>query len=359
MTTRRRSWLWLVLAAGLLLAGAWLMVGAEPPPRPPPPVIKLPKSMTDEEDTRARQRETFVPLPVLDGGAFVPSAPPPRPTDPLLSMMPSTVKRGAVVAEVSAILNSELGALVMDCVTAGARADLDEMRDGGFDPMVHLDRMALIDGVAVFTGQLDHAPLPAGVPVDYGPRAKLYDQGDSRTVALWNRQALLTGPDAEVRAMLDRLESGAPVARPVLDSSEAYGEVYGTLSPEAIADLVGEEEPRLRDVILQTTKGVSLHVDVSHDVGVVADVAPTDGTKTDELRRSIGSLLSIARLRAQSQGRTNQADLLELARVRAGGGSGFRVEAGAPNEMVKSILQRCVERQNQRAAARTLRDAGP
>lgn len=133
--------------------------------------------------------------------------------------------------------------------------------------------------------------------------------------------------------------------------------MYGTLAPSAIADLLGDEEPRLRDVILQTTKGVSLHVDVSHDVGVVADVAPNDGTKTDELRRSIGSLLSIARLRAQSQGRTNQAELLELARVRAGGGSGFRVEAGAPNELVKSMLQRCVERQNQRAAERTS-DAG-
>ncbi|MBL8936159.1 MAG: hypothetical protein JNM69_16510 [Archangium sp.] len=353
MATRRRSWFWLVLAAGLLIVGAWLMVGAEPPPRPPPPVVKLPKHMTDGEQQRAQQRETFVPLPLVDAGVEQAAAPPPRPRDPLLAMMPSTVKRGAVVAEVSAILNSELGALVLDCVTAGGRSDLDQLRDAGFDPMVHLDRIALVDGVAVITGQLEHAPMPSGPASDYGPRTKLYELGDARTTAVWNRQVVLTGPDAEVRAMLDRLEHGDPAARPVLDPSEAYGEVYGTLAPSALADLFGDEEPRLRDVILQTTRGVSLHVDVSHDVGVVADVAANDGSKTDELRRSIGSLLSIARLRAQSQGRTSQADLLELARVRAGSGSGFRVEAGAPNELVKSMLQRCVERQNQRAAGRS------
>lgn len=352
MATRRRSWFWLVLAGGLLLVGAWLMVGAEPPPRPPPPVIKLPKSMTGGEHQRAQARETFVPLLPVDAGVQQAAAPPPRPRDPLLAMMPSTVKRGAVVAEVSAILNSELGALALDCVTAGGRSDLDQMRDAGFDPMVHLDRIALVDGVAVVTGQLEHAPMPTGPASDFGPRAKLYDLGSARTMAVWNQQVLLTGPDAEVRAMLDRLEHGDPAARPVLDPSEAYGEVYGTLAPSALADLFGDEEPRLRDLILQTTKGVSLHVDVSHDVGMVADVAPNDGTKTDELRRSIGSLLSLARLRAQSQGRTNEGELLELARVRASDGSGFRVEAGAPNELVKSMLQRCVERQNQRAAAR-------
>lgn len=334
------------------------MVGAEPPPRPPPPVIKLPKFMTAGEQERAQQRETFVPLPVADAGVELVAAPPARPRDPLLAMMPPTVKRGAVVAEVSAILNSELGGLVLDCVTAGGRSDLDLMRDAGFDPMVHLDRMALVDGVAVITGQLANAPTPGGIASDYGPRTKLYDQGGSRTTAVWNQQVVLTGPDTEVRAMLDRLEHGDPAAKSVLDPSEAYGEVYGTLAPSALADLFGDEEPRLRDVILQTTKGVSLHVDVSHDVGVVADVAPNDGTKTDELRRSIGSLLSLARLRAQSQGRTNQADLLELARVRGSGGSGFRVEAGAPNELVKSMLQGCVERQNQRGLARAAPDGG-
>ena len=358
MATRRRSWFWLVLAAGLLVIGAWLMVGAEPPPRPPPPVIKLPKYMTDDEETRAQQRETFVPLPAVDAGAVPLATPPPRPRDPLFAMMPATVKRGAVVAEVSAILNSELGGLAFDCVTAGGRSDLDHMRDAGFDPMVHLDRVALIDGVAVITGQFAHAPMPRGTVADYGLRAKVYDLGDSRSTAVWNQQVMLSGPDDEVRAMLDRLERGDPTATSVLDPSEAYGEVYGTLAPSAIADLLGDEEPRLKELILQTTKGVSLHVDVSHDVGVVADVAPTDGTKTDELRRSIGSLLSLARLRAQSQGRTGQADLLELARVRSGGGSGFRVEAGAPHEMVKSMLQRCVERRNRRAAERAGDDAG-
>lgn len=349
--TRRRGWWWLVLAGALLSLGAWLMLGAEPPPRPAPPYVSLPRKMTPDERTRVVERRTWVPT--VDAGALAAAPPPQRPRDPLLSMMPETVERGAVVAEVNAILNSELGGLLFDCVTAGGRGDLDVMRDAGFDPKVHLDRIALIDDSFVMTGQLESMPFPAGtVTKDYGPRAKLLElPGDEqRSAGLWNNQLLVFGADeATTRALLDRLERAEANARPVLDDSQAYGEVYGVVGPQALADLFGDDDPRVRDLLVGATKGLSLHVDVSHDVGVVADVEAKDSTKTDDLRKSIGSLLSIARLRAQNRGRNDQADLLDLARVRSGEGAGFRVEAGVPHELVKSMLQSCVDRQQRRA----------
>ncbi|MDP3236149.1 MAG: hypothetical protein Q8S33_11600 [Myxococcales bacterium] len=358
---RRRGWWWLVFAAALLALGAWLMLGAEPPPRPPPPYVSLPRKMTPVEATRVVERRTWTPSAV-DAGA-VAAPPPARPRDPLLSLMPEKVERGAVVAEVNAILNSELGGLFFDCVTAGGRGDLDVMRDAGFDPKVHLDRMAVIDDSVVMTGQLGAMPFPPGtVTKAYGPRAKLLELPgeEKRSAGVWNDQLVVFGGDeATTRALLDRLERGESSSRPVLDDSQAYGEVYGVIGPTALADLFGDDDPKVRDLLVSATKGLALHVDVSHDVGVVADVQANDATKTDELRKSIGGLLSIARLRAQNRGRDDQAELLDLARVRAGDGAGFRVEAGVPHELVKSMLQSCVDRQQQRAIKRAARAKEP
>ena len=354
---RRRGWWWLVLAAALLSLGAWVMLGAEPPPRPQPPSVSLPRKMKPIEMTRATERRTWTPT-VVDAGGVVAALAPARPRDPLLSLMPETVERGAVVAEVNAIVNSELGGLLFDCVTAGGRGDLDLMRDAGFDPKVHLDRIAVIDDAVVMTGQLGSFPFPKGsVTRDYGPRAKLVAfPGEQRTVGLWNNQLYVSsGDEATTRAIIDRLERGDASARPVLDDAQAYGEVYGVVAPKALADLFGDDDPRVRDLVVGATKGLALHVDVSHDVGVVADVQMKDATKTDDLRKSIGSLLSIARLRAQNLGRTDEADLLDLARVRGADGAGFRVEAGVPHELVKSMLQRCVDRQQRRAVERAAR----
>ncbi len=358
---RRRGWWWLVLAAALLALGAWLMLGAEPPPRPPPPYVSLPRKMTPVEATRVVERRTWT-APAVDAGE-VAMAPPARPRDPLLSLMPEKVERGAVVAEVNAILNSELGGLFLDCVTSGRRGELDVMADAGFDPRVHLDRVAIIDDTFVMTGQFGSIPLePGTVTKDYGPRAKLleFPGTGKRSAGLWNNQLMVVGGDeATTRALLDRLERGETKSRPVLDDSQAYGEVYGVIGPQALADLVSDDDPKVRDLLVGATKGLSLHVDVSHDVGVVADVQANDATKTDELRKSIGGLLSIARLRAQNRGRDDQAELLDLARVRAGDGAGFRVEAGVPHELVKSMLQRCVDRQQRRAVERATRAKEP
>ena len=102
MAQRRRTpWVWLIVAALLLAGGAWLMRGAEPPSREAPNPVRLPTRMNEAENQRADDRRTWVPM--LEADAGVMTVPPPA-RDPVLAIMPSEVKRGAVVAEFNAIV---------------------------------------------------------------------------------------------------------------------------------------------------------------------------------------------------------------------------------------------------------------
>ena len=162
------------------------------------------------------------------------------------------------------------------------------------------------------------------------------------------------GDEASQKAILDRLEGNAPPqGPPVLNDSMAYGEVYGVITAGALADLVGRQDARLGETLRQSARSVQLHMDVSHDVGLVADIEANDPKTTDELRRSLGSALSLARMQAEAKGKTEQADLLELARVRsAEGGPGFRLEAGLPYEFMEKTFRECAEQQKARARRR-------
>jgi hypothetical protein len=95
-----------------------------------------------------------------------------------------------------------------------------------------------------------------------------------------------------------------------------------------------------------------MHLDVSHDVGVVSDVAVSDPQKGDELRKAMGSALALARMQAQARGREEEARLLDLAMVRGMDQDGFRLEAGLPHEYLKASLERCVARQRERRLRR-------
>ena len=355
MAQRRRTpWVWLVVAALLLAGGAWLMRGAEPPERAPPPPVRLPTRMTGTERTRAENRRTWVPQVSPDAGLM---APPPA-KDPVLAMMPAEVKRGAVVAEFNAIVNSELGGLMTECVFGGGEF-LGELRDAGLDPTTKVDRVAMVDDSLVVTGDFKNAGWKKFLPADavakgYGSKGELIEvrreDGGVETFATWGGQMFVAGGDeASQKAILDRLDGNGPQTTRVLDDSMAYGEVYGVLASGMLADLIGQQDARLGETIRQSAKSVQLHMDVSHDVGLVADVESQDPTKTEELRRSLGSALSLARMQAQARGKTDEADLLDLAHVRsAEGGSDFRLEAGLPYEFMEKTFRKCIADRKER-----------
>lgn len=361
---RRFPVLWLVLAAVLLGLGAWLMRGAEPPDREKVDPVNLPTRMTRAERERGEERRTWLPFIAPDAGVI---AEPQRPRDPVLAMMPSEVKRGAVVAEFNAILNSELGGKLTDCLFGDAESAslLQDLRDAGMDPTSKIDRVAMIDDSVVVSGDFKNAQwkrfAPPGLePVskDYGRQGQLHEitrrDGGTEFFATWGGQMFIAGGDeAELKQVLDRLEGSGPQGTPVIDESMAYGEVYGVVSAQPIADMVRKSDPQLATMIEQSAKSMQLHMDVGHDVGMVADIDPSNATTTDELRRSLGAALSLARMQAAAKGEKDQADILDLARVReAEAGGGFRLEAGLPNAFMSKALDECIAQRKQRAERR-------
>ena len=359
MAQRRRTpWVWLIVAAVLLAGGAWLMRGAEPPSRPPPPPVRLPTRMNKSENQRADDRRTWVPVAAPDAGFVKP--PPAR--DPILALMPAEVKRAAVVAEFNAIINSELGGLMTECLF-GEDDFLSDLKDAGMDPTTKVDRVAMIDDSLVVTGDFKNSQWkkflpPEAVGKGYGRQGEMIEvqreDGGVQTFAVWGGQMFIAGGnEASQKVILDRLEgNGPPQATSVLDDSMAYGEVYGVIASGMLADLVGREDARLGETIRQSAKSVQLHMDVSHDVGLVADIQSGNPQTTEELRRTIGSALSLARMQAQAKGKTDEADLLDLAHVRsAEGGSDFRLEAGLPYEYMEKTFRQCIaDRKKEKSA---------
>lgn len=358
MARRRRRWPWLVGAALLLLVGGWLMLSTEPPLPTPWPDVRLPRQATRDELKRNSARLSWVPVPVQgDAGLLVPPA---RPRDPVMAALPPEVKTAAVVIEANAIRNSELGDLLVGCLFAGDDRILPALRDAGLDPLSQVDRVAIADDTLLVTGDFSRTrweELAGGFSARraYGPRGELLerslgDGGEPLRMGLWNGQMVVLGDDEEaLKTVLDRLDGSGPAAGSVISEGQAYGEIYGVLQGEALAALVGREDEKLAEAIRSSAQQAELHVNVERDVGMVADVSGSDPAKSEELRRSLGAALALARLRAQTDGKMDQARVLDLARVGEGSGSGsFQLQAGLPYEFLADALRRCAEEKQAR-----------
>jgi len=361
----KKRWLWRIVAAVLLGLGAWLMSGAEPPVHVAPE-ISLPRRMSRTELGRNVARQTWVaPERLDDAGVAVPRTDGPR--DPVLAAMPSEVKYAAVVVEANAIRNSAVGDLLIDCMFAGRPEMLEDLRDAGLDPLNGVDRVAMADRTMMVSGDFSRADLKSILGAEssqqWGKHSTLYTMSDGQSdrtsmAGVWNNQMLVVGRDAaEVKATLDRLDGVGGSGPSVLKPENAYGEMYGTLTGAGLARMLGDENPELAKIITEAAGTVNLHADVSRDVGLVADIEGSDPKKTEELRKSLGSALTLARLQAKAEGRTDEVSVLDLAKVgTAEEGTAFRLEAGLPFSFLEKNLKACAEKGRDRRARRL--DAG-
>ena len=174
----------------------------------------------------------------------------------------------------------------------------------------------------------------------------------SESLATWGGQMVLVGDsDEAVRAMIDRVEGRSIVEQPVLDETQTYGEIYGIVSADDLGKIFPADQGDLAERFRTVAQRIEVHVDTSSDVGIVADVQGVDTAQVEDLGKSLGAALSVARLGAQQQDEKDLADLLELAKVRPDGDR-FKVEMAIPLEMLEKQLSKCGERRREREERR-------
>ncbi len=357
-TKKKARWPWLVLAALLFALGAWLMSGSEELETKKEKKVSLPRYMTSTERKRNDDRRTMpaVLMPEVAGKTEK------QVRDPVLAGMPSVVKKAAVVIEANAIRNSDLGDLMIECMVPAENPLLDRMLDAGFNPIEGLDRVAIADDALMITGDFSKTNFEeltgATGRRQFGENSEIYtryraDGGTSGQFAVWKNQMMVFGDSTdEITTVLDRLDGKDADGPRALTEADAYGEVYGILKPEAFSRGLEKENPQLAALLNEAASQIKLHADVSRDVGVVADIQGVDAAKTQDLRKSLGTALTLMKLQAEAKGEKDRAEVLSFARVEKArdDGANFSLEAGLPYEVLEAQLKRCVAENRARRA---------
>ncbi|XXX79334.1 hypothetical protein WMF30_11220 [Sorangium sp. So ce134] len=340
---RHRAWL---LAAVLLLGlAAWLMTRGDGKATSPKKArVEFPRRPREPEIERSLRRRTLPPPPEVEPSV---EAKPRR--DPLLTALPTGKATSAVVFEASAIKESPAGKLWLDCMLANLEMDsFDELKDEfGIDVLEDIDRIAAASGaLVVVSGQFPSARLDSlrGSRRAYGARGTLFEEeGRSPVLGRWGDGLLLAGRDAQaVEAAMDRLEDKVAPAPPAIPEWASYGDAYGVLSADDVAELLERSEPDIAERLRGAVSQVELHVDASEDVAIVADVTGPVAADVDDLGKTLGAALSLGRLKAQSDGEGELLELLDLARVSPRKGR-FSMEFALPLPMIQKALGGCLE----------------
>lgn len=362
-----RRWRWPLLAAVLLALAAWLMVRGEERPgeegEQERAEVEFPRYLQGDDYRRLQSRRTVERPPSLEDQGSEEPAPKPRRMDPVMLALPPRSAGSVMVVEANAIRHSPVGKLLLDCLIAReGRSFLDESREKtGLDPLEDLDRFAFWKDGVIFSGFFGKAKwdelLQGSTRTAYGSKGTLIDYRGAaaagaeappgarrRVFGLWNDQLFLVGRDeAAVKAQLDRIEGRAPQEAPALDEQQSYGDVYGVLATQDLLRMVPKEQSALVERLAQVASGVELHVDASHDVGMVATFQGESSDDVEDLSRAFGSVFSLARLKAQADGNASLAKLLEHAKV-VPEGLQSRLELALPLSLLEEQLAECRRR---------------
>lgn len=354
---------WILLAGLLFLAGAWVASSVEGPAhderRKRLERLDFPRYPRSEDMDRQRARRVALPVGAANalakhdsGVAHEEADEKQRVRDPLLAALPPSA-RTAVVLEASAIRESPVGRLLIQCMAH--HGDMSRVRaETGVDPFRDIDRVAIAREGEHVSLVMDgnFTALPASKVFDekglerhalgndgamYVPRSDGGSRDPDGTVGLWGDRMLLVGDPARLREAVDRLEGRSNRAASALPDDEAYGEIYGRLDPDDAAKLLPAE---LAPAIREATKNILLHVDARDDVLVVGDVDGPDKQRISDLAKTLGGALSAARLGLRAEGKNDLVELLDMARVQPAEGS-FRVETALPLEWVRRQLAHC------------------
>jgi hypothetical protein len=354
----RRRWAWLGAAAVGFGLAAWLMSRSDDPEeKPQAKRVDFPRYQRTFEYERAERRRTLSAKLPATAAAAEPVKRQVR--DPLLLALPPRAEnKTALVLEANALSNSPVGALLLDCFNArhnGQKLSPAEK----IKQLTHVDVSRDIDRIGLssdgfsISGNFKDVPWDTmfadGHPEKYGDNATLYDgkgkDADGKPneyVARWKDELfLLATTKAGLQAQIDRIEGRGPQLPPVVNEQDAYGEMYGMVSPDDVASLLGHEFQGQADQLKSAARSISLHMDTSHDVAMVADVNGDDPKQVSELGRTLGAALSMGRMKAQLDGDKGLAEMLDFANIAPDPSGRFRAELAVPLDVIARRLAKC------------------
>jgi hypothetical protein len=335
-------------AAALLLSlGAWLSGFSERGgPAAEQPEIRFPSHPREAEWERIAARQT---LPVRPPPTGKPPDDEPEPLrDPFLRALPVGEGDPFVVMEANALRHSRLGERFVQCILAEDPEAFTEItRETGIDPRKDVDRVAFAGDAVVVSGFFDRVRWDLyekethARGVRYGDEATLWTtDGGANATASWRGQLLVTGPLADVQRAIDQVEGRAEPRRQDLADDLAYGELYGVLPGASALKLLPAGDGALAARLAVAAQRIELHVDAMDDVAGVIRVAGGPGQEVEDLARSLGAALSVARVKAAATDDRKLAALLENAQV-VPGPAGFTVEVALPGSVLEEFFRDC------------------
>lgn len=331
---------WLLIAVVLLGLASWFMARGDKPKRAQRDgEIDFRRFPRDEERLRNERRRTLPPARPRE------DAPGPQiivKRDPLLVALPTDRKKSTMVFEVAGLRDSPVGKVWLDCLMKReGKRGLDKFQsEFGINPVEDVERVAVSSAPLMILSvnsdklKFDQAGFSKR---SFGSRGAIYQKPPSKDVfATWGTGLVLTGPDVKaVEEAIQRLESDEPVA-PAIPEWSQYGDIYGSISPDELADMLRDEQGELAEKLKKAVERIDVHVDASEDVAIVADVGGPEEQDITDLGKSFGTALSLARIQAQSEDNERLAELLDYAAVHPKDGR-FALDVALPFDLLKEM----------------------
>ncbi|HRI70668.1 MAG TPA: hypothetical protein PK156_40830 [Polyangium sp.] len=331
---------WLLVAVALLGLAAFLMSRGDKPKRARRDgEVDFPRHPKSEEHLRNERRRTLPPARPKDDD------PHPQPMvkrDPVMVALPTDKKKSAMVFEIAGLRDSPVGKAWLDCLMKrDGQRGLDKFQEEfGLNPVEDIERVAVSSTqlmiMSVSPDKLDFSRTDFSKRT-FGSKGVIYQRPTSNdVVAMWGNSLVLTGPNAKVvEEAIQRLESGDPTP-PAIPEWSQYGDVYGSISPEELAQMLPEEQAGLAAKVREAVERVDVHLDASEDVAIVADVEGPGEEDIQDLGKSFGAALSLARMQAQREENDKVAELLDYAAVHPRGNR-FALDVALPFDVIKEM----------------------
>jgi hypothetical protein len=234
--------------------------------------------------------------------------------------------------------------MVVDCLERRPDDPFAEMKEkAGFDPTEAVDRVAVAEDLVViggdFTGVGDAPAFAKLERTERGGATVFTPEGGGERVAIWGDEILIIAEDdAALEEALGLLGGEIPFDEGVIPESETYGEIYGTLDVDEVAELIGDADLGRR--FGEAADEVKIHVDASDDVAIAADVSGGAEGPLDDLARAVGGAMAVARMKAIADDEDALAELLDYASVDNEGGA-MQIEVALPREFLERHLKDC------------------